>query len=124
MFVILSKLVLRSVSLSAPFCHPSAGAGAAHALALPNAAAAALGEVAGAVGPLAAGLHQNPHGSLCRDPSLHRGHAAAVDQRSVGDLHAVAIAAVASPAIGDDENAPIAIVYGSGKSHVGDAAAE
>src|ERR1700704_146905 len=100
--------------LSKTFRHPVAGAGAARAWAPPHAAAVTLGQMPVAIGRLAAGLHGDPHGALRGDPTLHRDHAALVDDRSVGDLHAKAIRRAAGSAVGRDDNAPIAIVSGAG----------
>ena len=54
------------------------------------------------------------------DPSLHRGHAAAVDDHSVSDLDATPNGRLASTATREDQNAPVAIVDGASKSRSGD----
>jgi hypothetical protein len=101
--------------LFAPFRLPGAGAGAAHALAPPNATAPAAGQPAGAVRPLAAGRYDDPDGPIRGDPALHGDRAASViSDHAIADLHAVAVGGVAEPAPGDDEDAPGAIIDGTG----------
>src|SRR5277367_6928493 len=84
---------------------PSTSACAARALAPPSAAAALLAQAARAVGPSVAGAHDDSHSPALGNSSLHSGHPAAVDDHSVGDLHAVAKGGVARSLAGDDENA-------------------
>jgi hypothetical protein len=47
---------------------------------------------------------------------LHRGHAAAADDHSASDLHATSNGRLASTATREDQNTPVAIVDGAGKS--------
>src|SRR6202051_378798 len=74
----------------------------------PSAAAAIPAETAGAVGPPVAGPHHDLHAPPSGNASLHRGHAAAVDDHSVSDLHAASNGRLASTATREDQNAPVA----------------
>src|ERR1700722_8693738 len=110
-----SGMNLPEVLVHASFRLPGAGAGSARALALPNATALVAGQFAGAVRPLAAGRHDDPDRALGRDPALHGDRAdAVIDHHAVADLHAVAVAGVAGPASGHDENAPGAVIDAAG----------
>jgi hypothetical protein len=94
-------------------------AGAARALAPPSAAAAIPAETAGAVCPPVSGPHHDLHAAPSVHVSLHR-DAAAVDDHSVSDLNAAPNGRLASTATPEDQNAPVAIVDGAGKSRCGD----
>ena len=89
-------------------------------LAWPRAAAAIPAETAGAVCPPVSGPHHDLHAAPSVHVSLHRGHAAAVDDHSVSDLHAASSGRLASTATREVQNAPVAIVDGAGKSRCGD----
>src|SRR3982074_1812484 len=104
----------RSVLIFAPLRLPGAGADAAHALALPNSTAPVAGQLADAVRPLAAGLHDDPHGPLWGHLALQadRGDALISDISSHA-RHAITVGGVAGPARGDDEDAPRAVIKGA-----------
>ena len=96
--------------LSAPLRRPSAGASAGRSLASPHTTATVPGQAAGAGGPLVACRYADPDGSIVSDMSLQIGRPATAKDVAIADLHAVAICAVARSALGDDENAPTAVV--------------
>src|SRR6516165_3977219 len=64
------------VESGTPFGLPGPGAGAAHALAFPGSGASVLGQAAGPVRPLAAGLHDDSDRSFRGDLALHADEAA------------------------------------------------
>jgi hypothetical protein len=90
------------------------------AVAPPSAVAAIPTEAPGAVSPLAAGPRDDAYGPASGDPSLHLGHAAAVDEHSVSDMDAIPNGRFAS-ATGKDQHALVAVVDGVSESRNGDA---
>lgn len=113
----LARIVAKFASLR----DPGAVTGAARAFALPNAAAAVPSEMSGAFGPLIAGPHSNSYAPGWGNSSLHRGRAAGVaNDGSVGDLKAITKSWPARSATSDNKNAPIAIIFGAGKSWIRD----
>jgi hypothetical protein len=104
--------------------HPCALTVSGAALASPNAAAASHAEMAGAVGPLTAGLHRYPDGAVRGDASLHIRSFAAADNPAVNDLHTVANTGLAGAAAGINDHAPAAVITGLGNSRAGDTDAD
>ena len=112
-----TRIVVRFASLR----DPGAVTGAARAFASPNASAAVPSEMSGAFGPLIARPHSNPYTPGRGNSSLHRGRAASVaNDGSVGDLKAIPKCWLARSATSDSENAPIAVIFGAGKSWIRD----
>jgi hypothetical protein len=99
--------------------NPRARTGAAPALPLPDAAAAGTAETTGASCPGAAGLHAHLHGPASGHAPLNVRPATSCDHSSVIDLQAVANAGIASPAAGHNHDAPVAVIWSSGKGRTG-----
>jgi hypothetical protein len=58
------------------------------------------GQATGALGPLVAGRHADPDGSVVSDPALQVGRPVATKDAAIADLNAVAIRAFARRALG------------------------